>query len=116
MEEGTLYSALKKKKNFKQADASRKLRDVLDGVYYLHNQNIALFDAVFLTSTSNRVLPVNRVGKILNRNGTDRPIERGIGKRKDWITVQIVDQVLIELRVIAELFLIHAQANHLTRV
>lgn len=32
---------LKKKKNLKQADASRKLRDVLDGVNYLHNQMIA---------------------------------------------------------------------------
>ncbi len=31
---------------------------------YVHNQNIALFDAVFLTSTSNRVLPVNRVENI----------------------------------------------------
>lgn len=41
MEEGTLYSALKRKKVFKQADASRKLRDVLDGVCYLHKQNIA---------------------------------------------------------------------------
>lgn len=41
MEEGTLYSALKKKKTFKQADASKKLRDVLDGVFYLHKQKIA---------------------------------------------------------------------------
>lgn len=41
MEEGTLYSVLRKKKTLKQSDASHKLRDVLDGVNYLHSQNIA---------------------------------------------------------------------------
>ncbi len=41
MEEGTLYSVLRRKKTLKQADASRKLRDVLDGVNYLHGQMIA---------------------------------------------------------------------------
>jgi len=41
MEEGTLYSMLRKRKTMKQADASHKLRDVLDGIEYLHSQNIA---------------------------------------------------------------------------
>lgn len=41
MEEGTLYSMLRKRKTLKQADASHKLRDVLDGIQYLHSQNIA---------------------------------------------------------------------------
>lgn len=41
MEEGTLYSVLRKKKTLKQLDASHKLRDVLDGVSYLHSLNIA---------------------------------------------------------------------------
>lgn len=41
MEQGTLYSLLKKQKTFKQDQASQKLRDVLDGVAYLHNKMIA---------------------------------------------------------------------------
>ena len=41
MEDGTLYSQLKRKRTFKQADASRKLRDILEGVSYLHAQQIA---------------------------------------------------------------------------
>lgn len=41
MEEGTLYSMLRKRKTMKQADASHKLRDILDGIEYLHSQNIA---------------------------------------------------------------------------
>lgn len=41
MEEGTLYSLLRRKKTLKQFDASQKLRDVLDGLNYLHNKNIA---------------------------------------------------------------------------
>lgn len=32
---------LRKKKTLKQSDASHKLRDVLDGINYLHSQNIA---------------------------------------------------------------------------
>ena len=41
MEDGTLYNQLKKKKSLKQADASRKLKDILEGVSYLHSQQIA---------------------------------------------------------------------------
>lgn len=41
MEEGTLYSVLKKKKTLKQIDGSHKLRDVLDGMSYLHSMNVA---------------------------------------------------------------------------
>ena len=41
MEEGTLYSQLKKKKVFKQGEASRKLRDVIEGMTYLHSQQVA---------------------------------------------------------------------------
>ena len=41
MEEGTLYSQLKRMKKLPQDQASRKLKDVLDGVNYLHNQLIA---------------------------------------------------------------------------
>ena len=41
MEDGTLYNQLKKKKTLKQADASRKLKDILEGVSYLHSQQIA---------------------------------------------------------------------------
>lgn len=41
MEEGTLYSQLRKKKTLTQQEASRKLRDILDGVKHLHSQNIA---------------------------------------------------------------------------
>lgn len=41
MEEGTLYSVLRKKKTLKESDASKKLRDVLDGVNHLHSQMIA---------------------------------------------------------------------------
>jgi len=32
---------LRKKKTLKQTDASHKLRDVIDGVNYMHSQNIA---------------------------------------------------------------------------
>ena len=41
MEEGTLYSHLKKNKTLKQEDASKKLRDVLSGVAYMHSKLIA---------------------------------------------------------------------------
>ena len=32
---------MRRKKTLKQSDASHKLRDVLDGVNYMHSQNIA---------------------------------------------------------------------------
>lgn len=41
MEEGTLYSHFKKNKALKQDDASRKLRDVLSAVAYMHSKSIA---------------------------------------------------------------------------
>ena len=41
MEEANLYYHLKKKKIFKQDEASRKLRDILDGISYLHAQQVA---------------------------------------------------------------------------
>ena len=41
MESGTLYNHFKKNKVLKQDDASRKLRDVLSGVAYLHSKMIA---------------------------------------------------------------------------
>lgn len=41
MEEGTLYSQLRKQKTLKHEDASKKLRDVLEGVKYLHEMNVA---------------------------------------------------------------------------
>lgn len=41
MQEGTLYSQLKKKKIMKPEEASKKIRDVLDGMSYLHSLNIA---------------------------------------------------------------------------
>lgn len=41
MEEGTLYSQLKRMKKIPQDQAARKLKDVLDGVNHLHQQRIA---------------------------------------------------------------------------
>lgn len=41
MEEGTLYSQLKRMKKIPQDQAARKLKDVLDGVNHLHQQHIA---------------------------------------------------------------------------
>ena len=41
MEEGTLYSQLKKKKTLKPSDVSTKLRDVIEGIAYLHSEQIA---------------------------------------------------------------------------
>lgn len=41
MEEGTLYSQLRKQKTLKQGEASRKLRDILEGVSYLHSMTVA---------------------------------------------------------------------------
>lgn len=41
MEEGTLYSQLKKQKTLNQAQASKKLRDVLEGVKYMHEMMVA---------------------------------------------------------------------------
>ena len=41
MEEANLYYHLKKKRIFKQEEASRKLRDILDGISYLHLQQVA---------------------------------------------------------------------------
>lgn len=41
MEEGTLYSQLKKKKTLKPGDVSTKLRDVIEGIAYLHSEQIA---------------------------------------------------------------------------
>ena len=41
MEEANLYYHLKKKRILKQEEASRKLRDILDGISYLHAQQVA---------------------------------------------------------------------------
>lgn len=41
MEEGTLYGHLRREKSLEQADASKKLRDILSGVAYLHSKQIA---------------------------------------------------------------------------
>ena len=41
MEEANLYYHLKKKRIFKQDEASRKLRDILDGIAYLHSEQVA---------------------------------------------------------------------------
>jgi len=41
MEEGTLYSKLKKAGKLSEEDASQLMSDVLKGVTYLHNNGIA---------------------------------------------------------------------------
>lgn len=41
MEDGTLYSHLKKHRVLTQSSASQKLRDVLSGIIYIHERKIA---------------------------------------------------------------------------
>lgn len=41
MEEGTLFNHMKKEKKLTESDASRRMKEVLEAIEYLHGKNIA---------------------------------------------------------------------------